>query len=188
MLGDTNDRRPCDIDSQTSPGPVAAVVGEWKRISMNMSDERAEGQAAEDEPEEHARYRLVRVVGRELGMIEEAIDRSKEILDYGDDFDGEGSPGYEAATWIRATELLRRMVRLYVETFGQPVPTPRVMPGPNGSIDIDWTLGDRVLLLNVPRDPNQHAGYFGKTETGITTKGKLDTGAKYEWVLLWLTQ
>ena len=120
-------------------------------------------------------------------QIVAAIEESRKLLDWEDDWDEEGSPGYEEAMWQRGAGFLKDNALRLWEEYGACVEAPRVLPGPNGSIDIHWHTGDHELLINIPADRSKLAPYYGDTPTGHSVKGTLDTSAENQWLLMWLT-
>ncbi len=98
--------------------------------------------------------------------LEKEIKRSRSLLEYEDDWDGEGSIGYEEETWTRAVEFLRR------EQMGRFV-VPSILPGPEGSFDVVWRQAAARLYMNFPRDDTK-AVFFG-TDVGETIRGSSDT-------------
>jgi hypothetical protein len=125
-------------------------------------------------------------------VLTDAVWRSRTILSLNDDWDEQGSPGYSEQTWKRAIQFLLRNVTLVWRRHRVPVPVPRILPGPEGSIDLHWRTPARELLINIPASPEEAASYYGDdieegTESAIRGKG-LDTNADSEWILLWLTK
>ena len=114
------------------------------------------------------------------------IDRSREILSWEEDWDDEGSPGFQEATWGKATEFLERHARLLLKKYGLLMPTPRILPGPGGSIDLHWETGRRELLINVRPDSNL-AGFYGEATGTNSLKGKADLDASDLGLFTWLT-
>jgi hypothetical protein len=132
------------------------------------------------------RFRLARrrqVISSHLAA---AIRASRAILDLEDNWDDEGSPGYAEETWNRATKFIRYIARNYWRLNGVWVIPPRILPGPNGSIDIHWKTQKRELLINIPADEEIAVGYFGSGGPNDTIKGKLDIFSQNEWILMWL--
>jgi hypothetical protein len=116
------------------------------------------------------------------------LQRSRRMLDFEDSWDGEGSPGYAEATWDRASDLLKRITGEYTARNGAEPTPPKVQPGPDGSIDIHWRRKGRDLVVNVPCSPDEPPAYYGETEAGATTEGRLDSAASNHWLLAWLAQ
>jgi hypothetical protein len=118
--------------------------------------------------------------------IANAIQSSLSILDLKEDWDEEGSPGYEEATWRRAAEFVKDVASAFHRRSGAWVDPPRILPGPDGSIDIHWKTSKRELLINIPDDREEPADYYGCGDPTDTIKGKLDTSLPNEWILMWL--
>lgn len=123
-----------------------------------------------------------REIGRE---IERAIDSSRRILELKDDWDEEGSPGYLQETWDKATRFIRESVSSF-HTVAHGLPAPRILPGPDGTIDIHWKTAERELLINIPVE-DEPAEYYGDGPRE-SVKGKLDLATSNEWILMWLTR
>ncbi len=123
----------------------------------------------------------------ELASLAQALDQSSELLELADDWDEQGSPGYQEATLERARHLVwTNTLRLW-ETLELSINVPRIAPGPYGSIDIHWKHGQRQLFVNVPAD-DKPATYYGDDRSQNVVKGSLDTSTQQEWLLLWLTK
>jgi hypothetical protein len=73
------------------------------------------------------------------------------MLDLADDWDGEGTPGYEEATWRRAVGIVVNSATAFVEVHPDEIPpVPTFMPGEDGSVDILWDTENRRLMMIVP--------------------------------------
>jgi hypothetical protein len=119
----------------------------------------------------------------------EVVKNSRYILDMEDDWDEEGSPGFLETTWKRATDFVLQVALSFRrQPSGFWVEPPRILPGPIGSIDIHWKTSKRELLINVPANPKEPADYYGSGSATDVIKGKLETSAKNEWILVWLTR
>lgn len=118
--------------------------------------------------------------------IEEAIEDSRSILDLEDDWDGEGSPAYAEDTWNRAIEFLIGNAQRLKNIWGIWIAAPSISPGPDGSIDLHWKTESRELLINIPADLNQPAGFYGDDNEKHRVKGTLEPSGRNEWLLMWL--
>lgn len=125
----------------------------------------------------------------DLLAFEAVIEDSRWILALDDNWDEEGAGTYDVRTWEEATSLLRTYA-LAARSRHKTIPVPVIGPGPDGSIDLHWTSGKFVLLLNVRKagDPAGPAGFYGRNdELGIEIKGTFNP-KKLNWgVLDWLT-
>jgi len=99
------------------------------------------------------------------------FERSKEFLYWEHDWDGEGARSYSQETWHRARQFLLDGVKQLSQDCSIAIHVPRILPGPDGSIDIHWQLSDRQLLLNIPPDPDESVEYYGKKRPGHEIKG-----------------
>ena len=119
--------------------------------------------------------------------LKKAIEISKQILEYEDDWDGEGSLGYSKLTLDKAEKFLTENALTFWKNNTVWVSAPDFCPGPNGSIDLLWKLEDRELLINIPVNENNLVGYYGDNfQNGSIIKGKLNLAEKNEWILMWL--
>ena len=120
--------------------------------------------------------------------LAEALRASRRILDLPDDWDEEGSPSFRETTWQRATEFVKLAALAFQQRFGVWIEPPRILPGPEGSIDLHWRTAERELLINIPERAEEAADYFGSGDAQDAVKGKLNTALPNEWILLWLTR
>ncbi|NOT61147.1 MAG: hypothetical protein HOP19_13085 [Acidobacteria bacterium] len=121
-------------------------------------------------------------------VLAEALCASRSILDLPDDWDEEGSPRFREATWQRATKLVKLAATAFQQRFGVWIEPPRILPAPEGSIDLHWRLPERELLINIPERAEAPADYYGSGNAQAAVKGKLNTSLPNEWILLWLTR
>lgn len=116
------------------------------------------------------------------------IDASRSMLELEDDWDGEGSPGYDEATWQRAVDFLVRNALWLNNEYGVDLQSPRIRKGPRGSIDLHWRVTDRELLVNIPAEYGSPADYYGDDGAGRQQiKGTLDPEKQGYHLMLWLT-
>ena len=119
----------------------------------------------------------------DLEQLADMIEASRKILSLEDDWDGEGSPGYEEDTWLRAIKGLLKAAPLYFQTQVGILRVPTIYNGPEGSIDILWETADHRLLINVPKDTGKPASYYGYNSCG-ELKGTFETSDINRWLML----
>jgi hypothetical protein len=116
------------------------------------------------------------------------VNRSRRMLEWDDNWDGDGSPAYDEATLARAADfLMRSSIALWAD-FRLNSPVPEIAPGPDGSLDLDWQTANRELLVNIPADLDKPATFYGDDKVNTKLKGILDTSADNVWLLMWLTR
>ena len=117
-----------------------------------------------------------------------AIEASRTMLDLPDDWDGEGSPAYDAATWQRAVAFLVYNMFKFRQKYGVFPEVPTIDKGPSGSIDLHWQTPTRELLINVPVETSEPIDFYGDDgRGGHRIKGVLDPNDTNLWLLSWLT-
>ena len=130
----------------------------------------------------------IKIPNQAIEHIVNALARSRKILSLPYDWDEAGSAGYAEVTWERAKDfLLNNAKQLWLKNQIR-IDTPKILPGPDGSIDILWKTAQRELLVNIPEQQNESANYYGDDKNSQIVKGSLDTSADNRWLLMWLMQ
>lgn len=122
-----------------------------------------------------------------LSALDEIIEDSRAILEIELDEDEAQIP-YAEETWARAVEFLRRTTKWVCDTLGRVVDLPDILPGPDGSIDLHWDHSEYEMLINIPADPNDKAGFYGDDRGELFIKGKFDSNTFNHGLLLWLAR
>lgn len=125
-----------------------------------------------------------------LGHFVEPIANSRRMLELEDDWDDEGSPGYQEKTWRVAVSIAVQSATVFLDTHEIVTPAPAIAKGPEGSVDILWTSGTRKVMINVSADEDEPITYHGydREHASREIKGLLDPADKNEWILGWLTE
>src|SRR5579871_4726320 len=82
---------------------------------------------------------------RSLKRVRDSIEASRYVLALSRDWDGEGATPIAVETWRRATEFLSRNAEALWAAHGVQVYAPRILPVPDGSLDIHW----KTIRLNI---------------------------------------
>jgi hypothetical protein len=117
--------------------------------------------------------------------VEEAIESSKWILSLEDDWDENGTPKYSESTWKRACVFLIKQSELALE-LQKELPAPKILPGPEGSIDLHWKRAQFELLMNIPNDSSKPATFYGDDYGKSCIKGNLNPAASNPALIFWL--
>ena len=124
-----------------------------------------------------------------LQDIDKIISSSRRLLDFKDNWDGEGAVRVQEQTWRRAVDFLRQNLTLLWEKHQIRAEPPSIVPVNDGSIDIHWKVEGRELLINIPPIPRKRATYYGDNkEGGNVVEGDFETDAQNHWLLVWLTE
>lgn len=118
--------------------------------------------------------------------IQEVIEASRWILQLEDDWDENGSGKYAEATWERARNFLAALAESSARQFGKDLPAPKILPGPDGSIDLHWKLPRFELLLNVSPDAGKPVSFYGDDYGASFMKGNVTTPEATRRLVVWL--
>ena len=120
--------------------------------------------------------------------LDQEIKRACEaILSLEDNWDGEGSSAYSQVTWERAINFLRVHVNAMFEESGRVI-IPKILPGPDGSIDLHWHTEDLELLVNVPLNDGPVSFYGDDFSDGNTIKGTFNLKSVSKVLVQWLIE
>jgi hypothetical protein len=123
----------------------------------------------------------------ELDSLSKKIKQAvKHILALPEDFDEENSKIYQVETVDRAVLFVKKLAISALKVNNTVIPAPKILPGPDGSIDVCWKQDTFSLLINFPAEAEDLPTYFGEDTLGNTTEGSFD-GSKLDQVFLfWL--
>lgn len=121
------------------------------------------------------------------GDLEDAINRSRKILELPANWDDAGSPSIGRETWERAATLLRNVASYLWAVRNTVLPAPHIAPGSEGSIDLHWKTPQRELLVSIPADLREAAPYYGDDYGSDKKKGVINPGNLSAGLFAWLT-
>lgn len=118
--------------------------------------------------------------------ILKAIASSRWILDLEDDWDEAGASSYARSTWDRACQFLIQQAVFCHEVFGKELPSPKILPGPDASIDLHWKRERFELLVNIPSDLTKLATFYGDDRGSVSIRGSLNPSGAVQGLVGWL--
>lgn len=110
---------------------------------------------------------------KDCEMIKE-IEKSVRILDYKNNWDGEGSKSYKKETFINAISFLVKYTNWIWDEKVYAIPSPKILPGPNGSIDIYWKKNNFDLLVTISEHPSTTAFFYGDDKSDEIYEGRFN--------------
>jgi hypothetical protein len=117
--------------------------------------------------------------------LKTVINEARQILQYLDNWDGEGAARYSLETFERAESFLNAHSG-FLRQFDFELPIPNIGAGPNGSIDLHWKSPNWELLVNIPADPTKMATFYGDNYGVQKIKGSVDPKTYNLGLAAWL--
>lgn len=114
------------------------------------------------------------------------IEHAKTMLALVDDGDEEGAPGYSKNTLERAIKFASAHSAKGYDLCSSYPPTPRIGPGPDGSVDLHWKQKNWELLVNIPADETQMAVFYGDDYGAAKFKGSFNPKTVKLGIVNWL--
>jgi hypothetical protein len=97
-------------------------------------------------------------VPHELKILQKTIEKSTYIFDLQDDWDDEGSIGYEKTTWIKAVNFVIDYAKWILDNFDEVMYIPKIYHGKESGIDILWENSEYRMLIRL--DKQIEKGFF----------------------------
>lgn len=99
--------------------------------------------------------------GKKIKDIEDTLDKyTSHLLDLEDNWDGQGASSYKLDT-IQRTKRFVRAIMDYFTDQRIEISIPKVLPVPNGSLDISWKNNYYRLIINISEDPHHLVEVYG---------------------------
>lgn len=89
------------------------------------------------------------------------IKKLNMILNLDQNWDEYNSKKYKQRTLDKANKFLRLLLENFLLLYNLELELPRIFPGMNGDIDIEWKNDKFQLLISIPEKENELAGLYG---------------------------
>ncbi len=123
-----------------------------------------------------------------LSDIRDAIVRSREMLNFPEDWDEDGAKPIDKEAWNRAVRFLIEHAASAWKSEARVLDSPDITPCPDGSVDLHWDFPRYEMLINFPVDPAQRAGFYGDDRGTLFIKGTFDPATLNQGLLDWLSK
>lgn len=163
--------------------PIEPWITEARAASMTVLSRIAEKAVQESILLDNE---IIAILNYSDEVLIQEIEDSKYIYDLNDDWDDEGSQGYEKSTWKNAVQFLIRYVNQLYKHFELKVDVPSIEHGPNGSIDLIWQKDNCRLIANIESNINDAVKFYGDDRNQSTYKGTIPYESINDTFLLWL--
>jgi hypothetical protein len=114
------------------------------------------------------------------------LAQAESRLEHPEDEDDEEASSFSSEALIRAKAFLLAQSEQFRKICGYFPPTPRIGPGPNGSIDLYWKEKDWELLINIPAESGKMATFYGDDYGAQKIKGSFDPSSFNYGIIPWL--
>ncbi len=98
------------------------------------------------------------VIPQRLKILQKTIEKSTYIFDLQNDWDDEGSLGYEKTTWIKAVHFVINYAEWILDNFDEVMYIPEIYHGKESGIDILWENSEYRMLIRL--DKQIEKGFF----------------------------
>ena len=107
-----------------------------------------------------------------------AIDEASYILDLEENWDDMGGCIYTKDTFQKACTFLLDFVKSTYDMCGiSKIPSPKILPGPDGNIDILWKNDKFKVLIEVYKDMDI-VKYYGENIEGEEEEGTINLSVR----------
>jgi len=117
--------------------------------------------------------------------LEETIGN---ILALQENWDGEGGKPYLKETLDRAAEFVKKLSFALWKKTQKLISPPSLLPGPDGSVDVQWKTPKFDLLVNIPEDSNESATFASDDYEQNSVKGTFDQKKINPALFYWLIE
>lgn len=116
---------------------------------------------------------MIFTIPTELADLRAEIMRSAYILGLADNWDDEGSVGYDKATWEKGVVFVIDYAKWALKTFGKVIYLPSIYHGKQGGIDIIWENNRFRMLIRIDKTAKTGV-FYADTPQKQTSEGEFD--------------
>lgn len=120
-----------------------------------------------------------------LHNIYDAIQESKILLKYENDWDEEGAMGCNEIVYDRAINLLIKYSQNVFRYHNVSIDAPEINLGRDGSIDLEWRCGKSILLITILNSVKFDVHFYGD-DNGTILKGTLTDYKINRFLSFWM--
>ena len=142
-------------DNITLEELIEYIREDWEEISKSnanvITKDNANSKKTQDIKFKHLKDNFDKIIEK----------YGKGIVGLEDNWDEEGSKGYDSEIWSRTIELLKQILfNLWDKLIDVPIPS--ILPSPDGSFDLNWETDMFELLVNIPADTHESVSIYGE--------------------------
>ncbi len=120
-------------------------------------------------------------------ILKNEINRSRyHILNLKDNWDGEGSKGFNLVVWKEASSFLLRLFHKFYTEYGIIFDVPTILPVEDFSIDIHWKTDKMELTINFSEEFYNFPSFYGRDNEGNEIQGTIDKYKIHLIIFPWL--
>ena len=114
------------------------------------------------------------------------IVAAKYILELEDNWDDEGSKSYSERTLKQAIDFIIEYTHWVWDTLNIVITPPKILHGPDQSIDLLWERPSYELLINIPPHPKKIVRFYGDNRKDARIEGQFNINEYGQGVFLCL--
>ncbi|MHA1271702.1 MAG: hypothetical protein ACTSPY_18075 [Candidatus Helarchaeota archaeon] len=126
------------------------------------------------------------VLKMKIALLNEIEESRNRILSLEDNWNREGYKAYKKETFYRVSTFLKQLYKKLIDEYGVVIQIPAIGPSSDGSIDVHWKTKKFELLLNIPEDPQEYAGFYGDNYGNESIEGNFNLFALQDVLIRWL--
>ncbi|KKN50259.1 hypothetical protein LCGC14_0634510 [marine sediment metagenome] len=120
-------------------------------------------------------------------ILKNEINRSRyHVLNLKDNWDGEGSKGFNLVVWKEASSFLLRLFHKFYTKYGIIFDVPTILPVEDFSIDIHWKTDKMELTINFSEEFYNFPSFYGRDNEGNEIQGTIEKDKIHIIIFPWL--